>query len=94
MLISPQTIKDWGLGSLTEGQGIETVDTIGRMIYQAVLVRSLNILSEKEEHELDNLFDKDSTTPRDVLLFLQSKIKNFADIVKEERDKLKEEFAL
>jgi|GEM_PF-3557767 len=93
MTVSTQTINDWGLSSLTEAQGIEAVDTIGRLIYQAVLVRSLSILSEKEEKELDDLLDKDETTPKEVLAYLQSKIRNFGEIVKEERDNLKKEFA-
>ncbi len=90
-ILSKDIIREWGLEDLPETKQVELVDRIGKLLYQAILVRSLDILSEKEEGELDVLLDNDATTAQDILIFLQSKIKNFEAIVTEEREKLKED---
>lgn len=90
-ILSKDIVCEWGLEGLTEPKQIELVERIGKLLYQAVLVRSLDILSEKEETELDILLDTDSATAQDVLAFLQSKIKTFSDVVTEERQKLKDD---
>ena len=87
-------MKEWGIASLTASGQTDALSGIGRILYQAVLVKSLDILSEKEEKELDTLLDNDATTPEDVMFFLQSKIPTFSLLVKEERAKLKEDLAL
>ena len=88
-IISRDIIKEWELGSLPLEKQIDVVDRIGRMLYQAILVRPLDILSEKEQAELDLLLEENDTTPQDVLAFLQSKIPTFEQLVKEERQNLK-----
>ena len=90
-ILSKDIIQEWGLSNLPEIKQVEMMDRIGRLLYQALLVRSLDILSESEQSEFDLLLDKDVTTPQDVLLFLKSKIPTFDMMVMEERDKLKED---
>ena len=58
--------------------------------YQAILVRSLNILSEEDQIKLDSLLDNDNTTREDTLDFLRSKIRTFDKLVAQESKKLKE----
>lgn len=90
-LLPKETVVEWGLQNLPEEKQVEMVDRIGRFIYQAVLVRALDILSDKEQEEFDVLFEKDSTTPEDVLRFLASKIPTLEALVAEEREKLKDD---
>ncbi|HEY4505155.1 MAG TPA: DUF5663 domain-containing protein [Candidatus Paceibacterota bacterium] len=89
-ILSKDLVKEWGLGSLAPEKQADIVDRIGKMIYQAVLVRALDILSEKEQTEFDLLLDEDTTTPQDVLAFLQKKIPTFEQLVLEERQNIKE----
>ena len=84
-------VAEWGLGALPEIKQVEMVDRIGRLLYQAILVRSLDILSEKEQTEFDLLLDEDTTTPQDVLKFLAGKIPTFEEMRQEEVEKLKED---
>ena len=93
-ILSKDIIKEWGLGSLSEAKQLEMVERIGRILYQAILVKSLDILSEKEQTEFDLLLDEDTTTPENVLAFLQSKIPTFEQLVVEERKNLKEDLLL
>jgi pheromone shutdown protein TraB len=90
-ILSNDIIKEWGLQKLPEIKQVEMVDRIGRLLYQALLVRSLDILSETDQTEFDLLLDEDVTTPQDVLLFLRNKIPTFDQMVIEERDKLKKD---
>jgi pheromone shutdown protein TraB len=89
--LSKDIIKEWGLGTLPNDKQLEMVERIGRIIYQAVLVRSLDILSEKDQNEFDDLLDQDTTTPDDVLAFLQRKIPTFEQIMLEERRSIRED---
>jgi pheromone shutdown protein TraB len=89
--LSKDIIKEWGLGTLPNDKQLEMVERIGRIIYQAVLVRSLDILSEKDQNEFDDLLDQDTTTPDDVLAFLQRKIPTFEQIMLEERRNIRED---
>ena len=57
-------------------------------LYQALLVKSLDILSLEEETQLDSILDNDETTTEQVLAFLKSKIPTFDRLVVEERLKL------
>ena len=90
-ILSKDIIQEWGLQSLPEMKQVEMVDRIGRMLYQALLVRSLDILSEVEQTEFDLLLDEDTTTPEEVMKFLKSKIPTFDIMVTEERNKMKED---
>ncbi len=90
-IISKDIIAEWGLGSLPEAKQVEITERIGRLMYQAILVRSLDILSEKEQTEFDLLLDEDTTTPQTVLGFLKSKIPTFDILLAEEKAKLKED---
>jgi len=56
-----------GASQSSEEKQMEMVDRIGRLLYQALLVRSLDILAESEQVEFDALLDEDATTPQDVL---------------------------
>lgn len=87
--LSKDIVSEWGLGELPLEEQIDTVDRIGRLIYQALLVRSLDILSEVEQTEFDLLLDEDTTTPEEVVLFLERKIPTFKLLLKEEVNKLK-----
>ena len=93
-ILSKDIIKEWNLGTLPEVKQAEMVERISLTIYQAILVRSLDILTAKEQTELDLLLDEDTTTPEDVLKFLQTKIPKFEQLVKDERKSLKEDLLI
>ncbi|MES3005100.1 MAG: DUF5663 domain-containing protein [Patescibacteria group bacterium] len=92
--LSKDIINEWGLGALPEEKQLDVVERLGRMLYQAILVRALDILSEKEQVEFDLVLDEDTTTPEDVLSFLKSKIPTFDNLVSDEKQNLKREILL
>lgn len=90
-MVPKEIIEEWGLAALPEEKQAEIVDRVGKMMYQMVLQRALDILTEEEQTELDQLLDKEGTTPETILQFLQSKIPTFEQVVAEERGKLKQD---
>lgn len=92
--LSQDIVKEWGLQGLSSEKQLDFVERIGKMMYQAILVKSLDILSEKEQIEFDLLLDEDTTTPQTVLDFLKSKIPTFELLVQDERYKLREDLLL
>lgn len=93
MTIIPKNIIDeWNLESLDEQGRIEAVDRIGALVYQAILVRSLDILSDKDQVELDALLDKDDTVASGVIALLKAKIPTFDILLTEEKERVKELF--
>ncbi len=93
-MLSKDVIKEWGLAFLSPDKQAEMVERIGRILYQAILVKSLDILSEKEQEELDIILDNNSTTPDEVLAFLYKKIPTFDKMLEEERKSLKEDILI
>ncbi len=90
-ILSKDIIKEWGITHLSEDEKDAFIERTSTTLFQAILVRALDILSEKEEEELDYLLDKDTTKTQDILLFLQSKIPTFEMLVEEERQKIKDD---
>ena len=94
MILSKEIIKEWKLETLPDLKREEVVNKIGRILYQAILVRTLDILSEEEQDELDDLLNKESSSPKEVLLYLKKKIPSFDDLVREEKENLKRDILL
>lgn len=93
-ILSADIIKEWNLGALPEVRRVEMVERIGKIMYQALMVRSLDILTPKEHEEFDLLLDDDETTPDDALMFLKKKIPDFEKIMLEERRALKRDLLI
>lgn len=90
-LISKEIIDYCKIGSLPKEEQTEMVERLSRIVYQAILVKSLDILSENEQTALDSLLDDDKTTANDVLNFLKSKIPTFDILLEDEKMNLKED---
>ena len=93
-ILSKDIIKEWKLESLSDSARAEALGRISRILYQAILVKSLDILSGDEQTKFDLLLEDNSTTPQDVLKFLQQKIPTFDLLVIEERKRLKEDLLM
>lgn len=87
--LSKDIIIEWGLTKLSEEEQLDMVERIGRLIYQAILVRAIDILSSEEQDELDLILDKNETTPEDILHYLEVKIPTFEILLREEIESLK-----
>jgi len=88
-----QTITDlFELDKMAPEKAAETVDRLGKLIFQAVLVRVLPILSEQDLAEYEKIVD--SKEGGEVIFkFLGEKIPDFEKIIMEEAESLRAELA-
>ncbi len=93
-ILQKNIVKELGLENLPENEKEETYLRISKIIYQNVMIRVVELLSEENQNELDGLFDKEIQSEEEsnkILEFLRSKIDNFDDIVVEEIVNFKKE---
>lgn len=80
------------LDKMPPEKATEMVDRLGKLVFQAVLVRALPALSEEDLAEYEKIVD--SKQEGDVLFkFLSEKVPNFDNIVAEESENLRAEMA-
>lgn len=90
-ILKQNIIKDLGLDKLPQNEQEEALLTIGKLIYQGVLIRVMNELSEKDKDEFDKLLTEKVDDQEAVLNFLKSKIPHLDDLVNEEIANFKRE---
>ncbi|ETB64073.1 MAG: hypothetical protein O210_OD1C00001G0555 [Parcubacteria bacterium RAAC4_OD1_1] len=66
----------------------EMVERLGRLIFQATLVRSIPLLSEENQKEYEKLIDSEKGGD-EMFKFLQEKVPGFENILKEESEALR-----
>ncbi len=92
-LILKNIEKELGLESLPEKEKNEILLRISVIIYQGVMLKIIDILSEEDQETLNTFFKDESEQDQGdkILEFLKSKIENLDDVVLEEVEKFKKE---
>lgn len=90
-ILQANIIKDLGLDQLPKKEQEETLLIIGRIIFQSVLIRVMEELSDKDKDEFEKVLTEKPNDEKAILGFLKSKIANLDAIVNEEIVKLKQE---
>jgi hypothetical protein len=72
-----------GIEGLSQEEQEDIVTRIGALIYQNVLMRALDKMSEEDQDEFEKILDKDATS-EEIFSFLEEKVDNFKDIINEE----------
>lgn len=84
-------IKDFGLDTLQENEQKEALLSIGRIIFQSVLMRVTEELDDKGKDEFEKLLSEKSDDEDAIMNFLRSKVSNLDEIVNGEIAKFKQE---
>ena len=90
--INKNIVLTLGINTLPVEKQKEAMERLGAIVYQEVMLRVLDILSEEDKDEFEKLIEKDPN-PETMFGFLSEKISNFGEIVKEEAEKLRSEAA-
>lgn len=90
-ILKQNIIKELGLDKLSEKEQEEVLLNIGRIIFQSVLIRTMEELSDKDKNEFEKILSEKQNDEGAILGFLQSKLPNLNDIVNEEVAKFKQE---
>ena len=83
-ILKQNIIQDLGIDRLAPEKQEETLLSIGRIIFQGVLIRVIGLLGEKDKDEFDKLLSEKADDEEAVLEFLQAKLPNLNEIVNDE----------
>lgn len=93
MTIAKKDLIDmFELDKLPPEKAAEMVERLGRLIFQATLVRAIPLLTEESQKEYEKLIDSDKGG-EEMFKFLQEKVPDFNNIIKEESEALRLELS-
>ncbi len=90
--INKNIVITLGINSLPVEQQKEAMERLGSIVYQEVMIKSIELLEESDKDEFEKLIEKDPN-PNTMFEFLSKKIPNLNEIVIEEAEKLRDESA-
>lgn len=90
-ILQENIIKDLGIDNLPQKEQEETLLSIGRIIFQSVLIRVMEELDDKGKDEFEKILTENPNDEEAILNFLRSKLPNLDEIVNEEVVKFKQE---
>ena len=90
-ILKQNIIKELGLDELSQEKQEEILLEVGSVIFQGVLIRVMELLSVEDQTAFGKLVEEKPDDREGLLNFLQEKVPNMNDIVKEEVAKFKQE---
>lgn len=90
-LVAEDLITELGLGDLPEEKKMELVIKWGNIVQKDVMMRVLTELSENDKEELDKMLVGNTDNYEEIYKFLEKKLPNLDDIVKEEIENFRQE---
>ncbi|MFA6386644.1 MAG: hypothetical protein WCW04_02665 [Candidatus Paceibacterota bacterium] len=88
--INKNIVLTLGINTLPVEKQKEAMERLGAIVYQEVMLRVLDILTEEDKDAFEKLIEK-NPDPELLFGFLSDKVSNLDEIVKEEAEKLREE---
>ncbi len=76
-------VKELGLEALSPADQDSAIERIGAVVFQKVLMRAFEQLSDADRLELEKAVS-DPSKPEVLFTFLQAKVPNFDQLIKEE----------
>jgi len=90
--INKNVVEILGINTLPVEQQKEAMERLGAIVYQEVMLRVLDIMSEEDKDLFEKLIEK-NPDPEAMFTFLAEKVPNIDQIVNEEAQSLREESA-
>jgi hypothetical protein len=90
--IKKNLIDLFELEKLAPEKMLTIVEKLSRLVFQAVLVQVLPLLSEEDMTEYDRITESEEGGEK-LFLFLKEKVPNFEEIVQEEAENLHDELS-
>ncbi|MBL7058590.1 hypothetical protein ISS03_04590 [Patescibacteria group bacterium] len=86
--------KELGLDSLPEEERQKVLERIGKLIYESVMIRVVEVLDEEDQDAFASILEEVDGDPAGgdkILKFIKSKVPNIEEIVEEEVVRFKQE---
>jgi len=90
--VNQNIIQILGIDKLPVEQQKDAMERLGGIVYQEVMLRVLDIMSEEDKDEFEKLIEK-NPDPEIMFTHLATKVPNIDKIVEEEARSLREESA-
>ncbi len=90
--VNDNIIKILGIDVLPIEQQKEAMEKMGALVYQEVMLRVLDVMSEEDKDAFEKLLSE-NPNPEAMFAFLDEKVPNIDAIVSEEAEKIREESA-
>ena len=90
--IQQNIISALELDKLTHEERQETIIRVGALIYQNVLMRVMEMMTEADQDEFEKMLDNNAK-PEEIFMFLKNKVSDFEKIIDEEANKFKDKSA-
>lgn len=90
--INKNIIEILGINKLPIEKQKEAMERLGGIVYQEVMLRVLDTMSNEDKDAFEKLVEKDPN-PETLLEFLSSKVPDLEKIINEEAEDLREESA-
>ena len=90
-ILQENIIKDLGLENLPQKEQEESLLSIGRIIFQSVMIKVMEELDEAGKDEFEKILAEKPNDEEAILNFLRSKLPNLDEIVNDEVAKFKQE---
>ena len=74
-------------------KGNEMLERLAKLVFQAVLVRALPLISEEDFLEYEKIVKDESKEADELFNFLREKVPEFEKIVREESEELRRELS-
>ncbi len=79
--------KALGIADLPEADRMELLERAGVLIYQAVITRAMEEMTDEQVDEFEKFVDTGEPTPETMLMFFRSKIQSFDMMIDDEARK-------
>jgi len=89
-IVRKSLLHDLGIEKLPEREQIELLTGIGKVIYEAVFLRVMEILDEKQQEAFTKVLER-ASDDAEIIGFLEEHVPHIEDILKEEVEKFKSE---
>jgi len=93
-ILTEDFMRELGIDQLSEDEREETMARIGKLVFEGVMIRVIDSLSEEDQKNLQNIINEEinaQETSDKILEFLRSKINNLDQIIDEEINVFKKE---
>lgn len=90
-LLDQNIVDDLGLDAMTPEKQEEILERIGSLIFQATLIRVLELMTDEEHDEFDEFFELNQDEPEKIFEYLENNVPNFNDILEQETEKFKKD---
>ena len=89
--LNANLLEELGMDALSPEEAVAFFETFGSIVWQRIVLRLNDELSDEQKEKLDGLLAKQPQDPQEIAQFLMDEVPNFKQMVDEEVSNYKKE---